>query len=270
MKDAPIGMFDSGLGGLSVWLELKKHLPLESYLYIADSAHIPYGDKSDDFIRTRALHIGNFLNEQGAKAVVIACNTATAAAVNLLRESLDIPIIAMEPAVKPAATLSRTKRIGVLATAGTLESVQFAGLLERFASDVTVITQPCPGLPEAVERGDLGSPETLGLLRTFTTPLKEAQVDVVVLGCTHYPFLKNHIAKQMGSGVALIDTGEAVARRLKQVLTNRQRLASSQGRDLKMWSSGNPDVVTKRVTRLLGQDYKVELLPELTEGISEA
>nr|NIU62727.1 glutamate racemase [Stutzerimonas stutzeri] len=163
--NAPVGVFDSGVGGLSVLREIRRRLPHESLLYLADSAHVPYGEKSPEYIRERCRIIAAFFVEQGAKALVLACNTATAAGVTELRELYpDLPIIGMEPAVKPAAAATRSGVVGVLATTGTLKSARFAALLDRFAGDVRVITQPCPGLVERIEAGDLASDETRAML----------------------------------------------------------------------------------------------------------
>jgi glutamate racemase len=215
----PIGIFDSGLGGLSVLREIQSVLPHHPYLYIADSAHVPYGDKSPEFIIERCLHLASGLWDRGCQAVVIACNTATAAAASTLRQHWpDRIIIGMEPAVKPAVAASKSGRIGILATVGTLRSATFAALLDRFAQHVQVTVQPAPGLVELVEKGDLHSPAARDLVTSFVTPLLAAQVDTIVLGCTHYPFLKDLIQAAAGPDITLIDTGSAVAQQLKRRL----------------------------------------------------
>lgn len=212
----PIGVFDSGVGGLSVLREIRELLPHEDLVYIADSRYVPYGDKSADFIIRRSRVLGQWLREEGCKALVIACNTATVGAVAVLRgEWRDFPIIGMEPAVKPAVAASKKGVIGVLATVGTLRSAQFAALLDKFASDVRVVTQPAPGLVECVEAGELDGPATRALVKSFVDPLLAAGADVIVLGCTHYPFLAPVIQEMAGPGVTLVQTGRAVARHLK-------------------------------------------------------
>lgn len=240
---APVGVFDSGVGGLSVLREIRSRLPAESLIYVADSAHVPYGDKSQEFILSRARALGRFLLDHRAKALVIACNTATAAAATTLRTDWpDVPIIGMEPAVKPAVAATRIGSVGVLATVGTLHSGRFAALLDDFARDVRVVVQPAPGLPEAVEAGDLDSPATRALVKRHLGPLLEAGVDTIVLGCTHYPFLKPIITDIAGPRIALIDTGGAVARQLERRLSDHQLLAPLTARPAptRFWTTGDP------------------------------
>src|SRR5688500_1303128 len=165
---APIGVFDSGVGGLSVLHDIRAVLPNEDLIYVADSGHVPYGSKSQEYIQERSIALTQFLIEQGAKTIVVACNTATAAAATRLRSVFSLPIVAMEPAVKPAAAATRSGVIGVLATVGTIKSAQLAALLERFGRGIEVVTQPCPGLVEQVEAGDLDGPETRALVERFT------------------------------------------------------------------------------------------------------
>lgn len=258
---APVGVFDSGVGGLSVLREIRAFLPAEHLLYVADSGHVPYGDKSNDFICERSRHIAEFLLQQGAKALVLACNTATAAAVADLRERYpQLPIIGMEPAVKPAAAATRTGVVGVLATTGTLKSAKFAALLDRFASDVRVITQPCPGLVEQIEAGDLHGPRTRDMLRAWTEPLLAEGCDTLILGCTHYPFIKPLLAELLPASVSLIDTGAAVARRLQHVLAERHLLAEGSVGSADFWSSGTPAQLEKVLPTLWGEANSVELL----------
>ncbi len=215
---AVIGVFDSGVGGLSVLQHIRHVLPDARLIYVADSAHVPYGDKSAHYIEQRSLSLTRFLISQGSDAIVIACNTATAAAAAALRREFAIPVIGMEPAVKPAVAATKTGVVGVLATIGTLESARFAALLERYAGEVKIATQGCPGLVEQVELGDLHGIRTRELIERYTTPLLERGADTLILGCTHYPFLAPLIREIAGDNVALIDTGEAVARHLKKRL----------------------------------------------------
>ena len=222
MNSGPIGVFDSGVGGLSVLREIRRLLPAEEVLYVADSGHCPYGGKPAEEIRARAYAITRFLVDRGAKAIVVACNTATVAAIVELRRDFRLPVVGMEPAVKPAAAATRSGVVGVLATGTTLAGDRFASLVERFANGVTVLTQPCPGLVEQVEAGDLYGETTIDLLRRYTTPLVTRGADTLVLGCTHYPFLRDSLAAVLGPDVKLIDTGRAVARQLRRVLDANQ------------------------------------------------
>ncbi|HXH03506.1 MAG TPA: glutamate racemase [Candidatus Competibacteraceae bacterium] len=257
----PIGVFDSGAGGLSVLGEIRALLPHEELLYVADAGHVPYGEKSPGYIQARSLAIAEFLLAQGCKALVVACNTATAAAVALLRERFAaIPIVAIEPAVKPAAAATRSGIVGVLATSGTLESARFAALLDRFANGVRVLTQPCPGLVECVERAELDGPDTRALLERYTGPLLQAGADTLILGCTHYPFLKPLLAELAGPEIALIDTGAAVARRLRQQLQQHGLLAAAGTGTVRYWTSGEPARLARLLTRL-GWTAPVALLP---------
>ncbi|THG81527.1 glutamate racemase, partial [Pseudomonas sp. A-1] len=240
-SEAPVGVFDSGVGGLSVLGEIRARLPHESLLYVADSGHVPYGEKSPEYIRARCRRIADFLLEQGAKALVVACNTATVAAVAELRERHPgLPIVGMEPAVKPAAAASRSGTVGVLATTGTLKSARFAALLDRFAHDVSVVTQPCPGLVECVEQGALAASATRALLASYVQPLLDAGCDTLILGCTHYPFLKPLLRELVPADVQLIDTGAAVARQLGRLLGERELLAAGPAQPARFWSSGEP------------------------------
>jgi glutamate racemase len=240
MREAPIGVFDSGVGGLSVLAEIQRLLPNESLLYVADCGNIPYGEKTPAFIQRRCSVIADFFQQQGAKALVLACNTATVAGVaDLRRDYPQWPIVGMEPAVKPAAAATRSGVVGVLATTGTLQSAKFAALLDRFASDVQVITQPCPGLVELIESGDLHSPALHQLLEGYVRPLLAQGADTIILGCTHYPFLKPLLRQMIPDDISLIDTGAAVARQLQRLLNERDLLAAGPARAAQFWSSGD-------------------------------
>ena len=216
----PIGVLDSGLGGLSVLKALREELPCEQFVYCADCAHTPWGDKPESYIVERTRAIVRFLIEHHAKAVVLACNTATAAAADILRRELTLPIIGIEPAVKPAAARTQTGVIGVLATRRTTESARYLSLLKRFAGNVKVVTVAAPGLMECVERGEFNSASTRKLLGKYLEPIKTAGADRLVLGCTHYPFLASAITDIMGPGVELMEPGRPVAK------VARTRLAS--------------------------------------------
>ncbi|MEH6500271.1 MAG: glutamate racemase [Pseudoalteromonas distincta] len=261
MNAAPVGVFDSGVGGLSVLLEIRRQLPQESLLYVADSGYVPYGEKSPEQIRERSRAIAGFLLGQGAKALVVACNTATAAAVNDLRSIYDVPIIGMEPAVKPAAQATRSGIVGVLATTGTLQSAKFAALLDRFAGSVKVITQPCPGLVELIEQGELQGPRLEALLRGFTAPLLAAGCDTLILGCTHYPFVRDVLQHLLPPEVNLIDTGAAVARHLQARLVEAAMLAPGPAAVERFWTSGDVMQMHSVLPVLWGHDAEVERLP---------
>ncbi|CAB3771678.1 glutamate racemase [Paraburkholderia humisilvae] len=215
---APVGIFDSGLGGLSVLRAVRAQLPEEEVIYVADSLYAPYGARDDDFIADRTLAIGEWLIAQGAKALVVACNTATAQSIALARERLPIPVIGVEPGIKPAALQSKTHVAGVLATQVTLRSARFLALHERYAADCTFLCQPGHGLVEAIERCDLDSTELRALLTSYLQPMLDAGADTLVLGCTHYPFLDATIRDIVGDRLALIDTSVAIARQLERVL----------------------------------------------------
>ncbi|MDF0730141.1 glutamate racemase [Pseudomonas entomophila] len=261
-REAPVGVMDSGVGGLSVLAEIQRLLPNESLLYVADCGHVPYGEKSADYIRQRCRHIADFFRAQGAKAMVLACNTATVAAVADLRELYpQWPLVGMEPAVKPAAAATRSGVVGVLATTGTLQSAKFAALLDRFASDVKVITQPCPGLVELIETGDLESPVLRQLLLGYVQPLLKAGCDTLILGCTHYPFLRPLLAEMVPAEVAIIDTGAAVARQLQRLLAARGLLAEGPAREATFWSSAEPQLLKGVLPQLWHQPGAVHLFP---------
>lgn len=248
--NAPIGVMDSGVGGLSVLKHLTHQLPHEHFLYYADSAHAPYGNKTAAEIQQRCRFVADTLIAQGAKALVVACNTATAAAIGHMRQQYTLPIIGMEPAVKPAAAASKNGIIGVLATTGTLQSAQFAALLEHYGQNVRVVTQACVGLVECIEQGHLDAPQTHALLQQYCQPLMAAGADTIVLGCTHYPFVRESIQHIVGPNVTLIDTGAAVANRLQQVLAQQALLnAASEAGDYVFLTSGTEE--TQRVMRQL-------------------
>jgi glutamate racemase len=219
---ARVGVFDSGVGGLSVARELMAQLPAQSLIYLADQIHAPYGERSLEEIRELSEGITRFLLEQGAGVIVIACNTASAAALKWLRgKHPGVPFVGMEPAVKPAAERTRTRRIGVLATPATFQGELFASLVDRFGADVEVRTQVCPLFVPLVEAGELDSERTRAAVREYVGPLVEAGVDELVLGCTHYPFLLPLIAEAAGPGVEIIDPAPAVARQTGRVLAGR-------------------------------------------------
>lgn len=261
-KSGAIGVFDSGVGGLSVLRHIRQLLPNERLIYVADSAHVPYGDKSREYIEARSLTISRFLQQQGADAIVIACNTASAAAAAMLRSQCSIPIIAMEPAVKPAVAATRNGIVGVLATTGTLASARFAALLERYAGEVEIVTQGCPGLVEQVEMGELNSLQTRALIERYTAPLLARGADTLILGCTHYPFLAALISEVVGSSIALVDTGAAVARQLQRRIQTELPARISDTASAEFFTSGNAVHARRIVSVLWGEDVEVKQLPQ--------
>jgi glutamate racemase len=221
MSNHPIGIFDSGIGGLSVWREIAAQLPREDTLYFADQIHIPYGPRTLEEIRLFSEAITRFLLAHQCKLIVVACNTASAAALKHLRATFpDVPFVGMEPAVKPAVELTRTGVVGILATPATFQGELFASVVERFANGVKLINQVCPGLVEQVEAGRLNTPETFALLDRFLAPIRAANADTIVLGCTHYPFVIDAI-RQLAPGVNVIDPAPAIARQVDRVLHER-------------------------------------------------
>jgi glutamate racemase len=258
-----IGIFDSGVGGLSVWREIIRQFPHEDTLYLADQAHVPYGSRRLVEVRDFSEGVTRFLLAQGAKVIVIACNTASAAALHYLRCTFpDVPFVGMEPAVKPAAEQTCSGVVGVIATQATFQGELFASLVERYAGDVRVITQACPGLVEAVEAGALDAPKTEALLRGYLTPLVEAGMDQLVLGCTHYPFLRSAIARVLGADVTVIDPAPAVARQTGRVLAQRGAGASRGGVGHRVfYTSGDVTAFAAMVERLfppIGESAEVQ------------
>ncbi|MDG1444919.1 MAG: glutamate racemase [Methylophilaceae bacterium] len=236
-----IGVMDSGVGGLSVLQHIHALLPHENLMYFADSLHAPYGSKTPKQIQRRVFSMAKFLLSKGVKALVIACNTATAAAAQDLRDQyafLNIPIIAMEPAVKPASLATKNGVVGVLATVGTLKSAQFAALLANYGQDIQVYTQGCVGLVECIERGEINNESTKALISQYCAPLLAAGADSIVLGCTHYPFVRKLIQAVVGDGVTIIDTGAAVAKHLQATLEAQDLLTRSDARpDVSIWTN---------------------------------
>jgi glutamate racemase len=247
-----VGIFDSGVGGLSVWREIARQLPHEDTLYLGDQAHVPYGSRSLGEVREFSEGVTRFLLDQGAKIVVVACNAASAAALHYQRDLFpNVPFVGMEPAVKPAVEHTQTGVVGVIATQTTFQGELFASLMARYANNVQVLTQVCPGLVEAVEAGALDTPQTEALLRECLTPLVEAGVDQLALGCTHYPFLRPAIERVVGAGVAIIDPAPAVARQTGRMLAQRG-LEGSRNRvgQHVFYTSGDVSAFAKMVKRL--------------------
>lgn len=218
-----IGIFDSGIGGLSVFREIRKVLPEERYFYFSDSAHCPYGEKSKDYIIERAREITRILLDAGADIIVVACNTATAAAISVLRKEFPVHFIGMEPAVKPAASSTKTRIVGVLATAGTLKADKYLNTRGKFSEDVKIVEHVGQGFVEAVEKGMTTGEEAERIVRSSIAPLLDEGADRIVLGCTHYPFLMETIRKVAGElyperDIEIIDPAPAVAKHLLEVM----------------------------------------------------
>jgi glutamate racemase len=222
---ALIGVFDSGVGGLSILDEALRQLPEHDFIYLADSANAPYGEKSSEWIADRSLSLCQYLASSRCDAIVVACNTATAQAIEQIRRSLSIPIIGVEPGIKPAAMQSQNGVVGVLATEATLKSDKFNALLSTLPSECRFIKQAGAGLVPLIEAGKANSEETLELLAQHLEPIQDAGSDTLVLGCTHYPFLRKAIRKLLGDSITLIDTSEAVVRQLKRQLEQLQILS---------------------------------------------
>lgn len=238
-----------------MWREIARQFPAEDLIYFADQAHVPYGPRPIAQIRAYATAITRFLLSQGAKLIVVACNTASTAALYHLRATFpDVPFVGMEPAVKPAAASSHSGVIGVIATPATFQGELFTSLVERFAGDVQVLTQVCPGLVEAVEAGELDSPATEALLRAYLAPLIEARVDTLVLGCTHYPFLTPTIARIVGPAVSIVDPAPAVARQVGRMLARRGELQERGEKGQRVfYTSGDPLPLAALMARLFDE-----------------
>lgn len=257
-RHKPIGVFDSGVGGLSVLHALRRELPGEDFLYVGDSGCAPYGDRSAAFVIDRATTLTEFLLTQGAKAVVVACNTATAVAVESLRARFGVPIVAIEPAVKPAASRTRSRVVGVLATTGTLSSPNMSKLLANYGSDVEFVVQPCPGLADRVEAGELESDETRALVQRYVQPIIDRGGDIVVLGCTHYPFLRPLIQEAAGPAVEVIDPATAVARELRRRLESAGLIDDEAADGIeRFWTTGDVAIVGPIVRQLWGAEAEV-------------
>jgi glutamate racemase len=241
-NSSPIGIFDSGIGGLSVWREIARQLPHEDTLYFGDQIHIPYGPRSLKQIRSFSEAIARFLLDRGCKIIVVACNTASAAALTHLRSTFpDVPFVGMEPAVKPAAETTRTGVVGVLATPATFQGELYASVVERFANDVKLLKETCPGLVQQIEAGELNTPKTREMLISFLKPILNANADTIVLACTHYPFVIDAI-RSLAPQVNVIDPAPAIARQTDRVLRDRgQRADQSRIGQHQFFSSGDPE-----------------------------
>ena len=259
----PIGVFDSGVGGVSVLREIRRELPAENLIYVADSGYAPYGDRAAIYIEERAFAIMDFLIARPVKAAVVACNTVTGVAVERLRARFDLPIVAIEPAVKPAVTTTKSGIVGVLATTVTLESPNLIRLLATYAAGTTVVSQPCPGWVELVEHGDTSSPAARRAVEGYVRPLVERGADTLVLGCTHYVFLEPLIRETAGPHVTIVNPAPAVARQLQRRLTAAALLrAPGSQADEQFCCSGDPAAVGAVLSKLWGTPVMAEPLPD--------
>jgi glutamate racemase len=249
----PIAIFDSGVGGLSVLKAIRKQLPCESILYLADQSHVPYGQRSIEEVRRYSNGITHFMLDQGVKLIVVACNTASAAALHSLRDTFPIvEFVGMEPAVKPAVEVSITRQVGVLATPATFQGALYASVVERFAKDVTIHQNTCPGLVNQIEAGNLEEPETRRILENALLPMVAKGIDVIVLGCTHYPFVIPLIKDIVGENIRVIDPAPAVARQVERILStgNIQNLLERPTIN-KFYTSGDPKAFIEILPQLL-------------------
>jgi len=227
-KNHPIGIFDSGIGGTSIWKEIHSLLPFEDTIYLADSKNAPYGNKSEEEIISLSIKNTELLLKLGSKIIVVACNTATTNAISVLRDKFNIPIIGIEPAIKPAALNTQTKSIGVLATKGTLSSSLFSTSAKEFTKNIKVVEVIGKGLVPLIENGEINSKKTHSLLLNYLQPMIEAKIDHLVLGCSHYPYLIPQIEKILSKNIKIIDSGEATARQTKNVLQENNLISESK------------------------------------------
>mgnify|MGYP003666737959 CR=1 FL=1 len=245
MDSRPIGIFDSGIGGTSIWGELQELLPNEDFIYLADSRNAPYGEKSEERILELSIKNTEFLLGLKCKLIVVACNTATTNAIDYLRENYKVPFIGIEPALKPAAINSKSKIVGVLATKGTLSSSLFHSSTKNHAAGITVLEQRGTGLVELIEQGHLQSDELYALLESYISPMLEKGMDYLVLGCTHYPYLIPILKKMLPANVTIIDSGQAVARQTKSVLEKFDLLSNSSKCGVhQFFTNKNPKVLS--------------------------
>lgn len=251
----PIGIFDSGIGGVSVLREIRTLLPEEDLLYFGDSANLPYGEKSMEQIRSLSERVIRFLLAHKCKLIVIACNTASAAALKYLRSQYpETVFVGMEPAVKPAAEQTQTGVVGVIATTATFQGELFASVVERFAREVRVLHQPCPGLVQQIEAGKLDTPDTETMLRGWLRPMIDQHIDALVLGCTHYPFVRPVLQKILGEKVRIIDPAPAIARRVKSLLGEAGQLHTGGGKgETVYYTSGTKEAFAATLLALTGE-----------------
>ncbi len=258
----PIGIFDSGVGGLSVLRAIRQQMPEESVIYFGDQGHIPYGPRPMGQIQNFSEAITRFLLDKGVKIIVVACNAASAAALTYLRQTFpDVSFVGMEPAVKPAAEHTETGVVGVLATPATFQGALYASVVERFANGVELLQDPCVGLVQQIEKGDLNGTATRKILEAVLHPMLEKNIDTVVLACTHYPFVIPLIQEIVGEKVRVIDPAPAVARQTKRLLEAKglKNEVGIQG-EIRFFTSGDASFVQSLLSKLLGEKGKVNML----------
>jgi len=257
---APIGVYDSGVGGLAVLRALKERLPGESFIYVADSANAPYGDRSSEFVESRAREVAGFLVERNAKALVLACNTASVVAAQRLRALHDLPIIAMEPAIKPATLITQSRVVLVLATTNTIRSESVARLCNLYGTGTRIILQPCPGLADRVEHAQFQHIETRQMLEQYMRPGLIAGADTIVLGCTHYAFLADEIAAVAGPAVTIVEPSDAIARQLSRVLPAAPMLPNGVA-TTSIYTTGSTQQMSAFLASVGEASQRVYLLP---------
>jgi glutamate racemase len=250
MDNRPIGIFDSGVGGLSILKEVQKLLPLENFIFVADQANVPYGGKTQAQLQCYTDKIMTFLVQENVKAVIVACNTATVYVIDFLREKYKMPIIGTVPVIKTIASITETKQTAVFSTPATAKSQYLSDLINKFAPNVTVYKIGGTGLEELIETGDLGNKQIDNILHESLEPLLEKRVDAIALGCTHYPFLRDKIEKIVGKNVQVVDSGGAVARRAKWILENNKILGNKRMEDF-YYTTGDKRKFEKAVQSLL-------------------
>jgi glutamate racemase len=257
---ATIGIFDSGVGGLSVLREVRARRPDINIIFVADQAHVPYGPRPLEQVRGFAAGITKYLVAEGAGLVLVACNAASAAALHYLRENFpQMPFVGMEPAVKPAANISSSGTVGVLATPATFQGMLYASVVERFAANVKVMTSTCPGLVQRIEAGDMGGPETRAILEEALQPMLDAGADAIVLGCTHYPFVIPLVQAIVGPGVKVIDPSPAVARQADKIISENAPPSERVG-TVKFCTTGDPAAFGASLPMLVGGAHPVSPL----------
>ena len=265
LQTNPIGVFDSGVGGLSVLRAMRELIPNENVIFFGDQGHVPYGPRPLEQVRAFSEGITRFLLDEGAKLIVVACNTASAAALSHLRQAFpDVKFVGMEPAVKPAAETTRTGVVGVLATPATFQGALYASVVERFANGVQLMQDTCPGLVQEIEKGNLDGDATRAILEFALRPMLDRGIDTVVLGCTHYPFVIPLIERMVGESVRVIDPAPSVARQAERLveadgIRNTENLSAGRGR-VQYYTSGDAAAVQSLLLKLLGETGKVSRL----------
>ena len=259
-KNSPIGIFDSGVGGSSIWKEIHQLMPFEKTIYLADSKNAPYGNKSQEEIISLSIKNTEVLLNKGCKIIVVACNTATTNAIEILRTKFDLPIIGIEPAIKPAALQTKSKSIGILATKGTLSSALFHKTAKEFTKEISVVEIVGEGLVPLIENGNLDSTELTALLQKYTAPMLAANVDYLVLGCSHYPYLIPQLKKILPKNVTIIDSGQAVAKQTKNILQESNLLSESETHPIHQFFTNTNVDTLKSLLKVFAEQISVEKL----------